>query len=125
MAPADVMERVGRFKSTPGPHGRISVTELARGKEWRNDLPKIGVMEVTDRGETAGWLVSKEDMEAVAYAIISLEQEVEELSVAAMFEARAGDNQTDWKSGKQLRESAQTYFDSHGDEIMAIVDEHR
>lgn len=125
MAPAEVMERLNHFKKAARPSGQITVTELARGKDWRRELPKVGMMEVTDRGETAGWLVSQEDLEAFVYALVDLEKEVEDLSLAAMFEARATEGQHNWESGTQLAEDAKSYLDADGDKIMAIIDGYR
>lgn len=125
MAPAEVMEKLDRFKKASQPSGHITVTELARGKDWRRKLPEVGMMEVTDRGETAGWLVSQEDLEAFVYAVISLEQEVEELSLAAIFGERLSAGPSEWKSGTQLAQDAQRYLETEGDSIMAVIDEYR
>lgn len=125
MAPTEVMERLNRLKSASNPSGHITVTELARGKEWRQMLKKAGMMEVTDRGETAAWLVSQKDLEAIVYAVISLEQEVEDLSVAAMFESRAEGDSSEWKTGQQLTEDALVCLENEGQDLMAVVDERR
>lgn len=124
MAPAEVMMRLDRFKKAPKPSGHITVTELARSKDWRRKLPEVGLMEVTDRGETAGWLVSQDDLEAFIHAVISLEEDLEERSLAALFGARPPER-IDWKSGEELAAGALEYLDTYGDEMMAIVDEHR
>lgn len=124
MAPAEMMERLDRFKKALQPSGHITVTELARSKDWRQELPKVGMMEVIDRGKTAGWLVSQEDLEAFVYAIASLEQELEERSIAAIFEARPPEARN-WLSGKELEQEALKYLDEHGDELTAIIDEYR
>lgn len=124
MAPVEMMERLDRFKRASKPSGHITVTELARGKEWRRELPEVGMMEVTDRGETAGWLVSQEDLEAFVYAIVSLEEELEERSIAAIFEARPPETRN-WMTGEELKREALEYLDEHYDELTAIIDEHR
>lgn len=124
MAPAEVMMRLDRFKKASKPSGHITVTELARGRDWRKELPEVGLMQVTDRGETAGWLISQEDLDAIVYAVISLEEDLEERSIAALFAARPPEKM-EWKSGKELAEGAMRYFEEHGDEIRAIVDEYR
>lgn len=121
MAPAEVIERLDGLKKASKPVGHITVTDLARSKEWRTELPKVGVMEITDRGQTAGWLVSEEDIEAIVYAVIDLQEELEKASMEAMFQTRPHDDLESWKSGKELESEALAYFDEHGEEIMAVV----
>lgn len=124
MAPAEVMMRLDRFKKASKPSGHITVTELARSKDWRKELPEVGLMHVTDRGETAGWLISQEDLDAIVYAVVSLEEELEEHSIAALFAARPPEKM-EWKSGEELVKGALEHLDKYGDEMMAIIDEYR
>ena len=95
----DICERVA---SQP----RVSVTDFARGRRWREELPQCDVMEVVDRTETAGYLVSPK---ALVDALSELEAQVEQLSVAAMLDAR-GDCDT-WLQGDELANSALESFD--------------
>lgn len=125
MAPTEVLERIDSLKKASRPIGHITVTDLARSKEWRKELPKVGVMEITDRGETAGWLVSEKDIEAIVYAVIELERELEEASLTAMFHARPHDDLADWKSGSELKTEALQYLEEHGEGIKETLDEHR
>lgn len=125
MAPAEVIDRLDGLKRAPKPAGHITVTDLARSKEWRTKLPQVGMMEITDRGQTAGWLVSEQDIEAIVYAIIDLQEELEKASMEAMFQTRSPEGAGAWKSGKELESEALVYFDEHGDEVMAILHEHK
>ena len=88
---------------------RVSVTDFARGRRWREELPQCDVMEVVDRTETAGYLVSPKAMRALVDALSELEAQVEQLSVAAMLDAR-GDCDT-WLQGDELANSALESFD--------------
>lgn len=125
MTPTEVLERIDSLKKATRPVGHITVTDLARSKDWRKELPKVGVMEITDRGETAGWLVSEKDIEAIVYAVIELEKELEEASLAAMFQGRPHGDLAHWKSGDELKSEALQYLDDHGEGIREILDEHR
>ena len=125
MAPAEVLERIDSLKRASNPIGHITVTDLARSKEWRKELPKVGVMEITDRGETAGWLVSEKDIEAIVYAVIELEKELEDASLSAMFQERPHADLSSWKSGDQLKAGALEYLSERGGEIEEILDEYR
>lgn len=98
---------------------RISVTDLARGKDWRAELPEVGVMEVTDRGETAAWLLSDADMKALAEGYALLEEELEQAQVSAIFSAREGYH--DLRSGSDLKDAARTAFDVRRDELMRLA----
>ena len=79
---------------------RISVTELARGTEWRRRLADCGVLEVVDRGATAGWLLSSDGMQALLDTISYFEAEAERTQVAYIVESRA--RYEDWRSGADL-----------------------
>lgn len=121
MAPAEILERLDDLKRASKPGGHISVTELARSSKWRTELPEVGVMEITDRGQTAGWLVSEKDIEAIVYAVIDLQKELEQASLEAMFQTRYRDDPGSWRAGKPLEVEAMSYLDEHYEEIAAVM----
>ena len=88
---------------------RIGVTELSRSADnWRRRLASSGVLEVTDRSGTAAYLVSEDSMRSIAEAFAEQEQELEQLSIAAMFDTRGDDG--DWLSGDALSDAASEAF---------------
>lgn len=99
---------------------RVNVTELARGKAWREQLPECGVMEIVDRGTSAGWLVSDSGMDAMIDTIEYLEERLEQASVAAIVNARRAYD--DWMEGDDLAKAALAVLDERGDEIKAALD---
>lgn len=120
MAPLDVLSRADRVSGMVASRPKISVTDLARNKSWREQLPESGVIEITDRGETAGWLLSDQDLTALVEGYAYLEQLVEQQQVAALFEARP-DSQA--VAGDELVHSALDAFDARKDRLAAIIDE--
>lgn len=119
MSPNEMLERAGSVRDSVLGRPRISATELARSKDWRERLPKEGVIEVTDRGGTAGWLVSDEDMRSLVEGYAYLEQEVERAQVAAMLGARRGSKPL---SGEALGAAVLEAHRARKDELRGIVD---
>ena len=119
MASTDVLERIGAMREASRGRARISVTDLARGNEWRTELPEVGVMEVTDRGETAAWLLSDEDMRSLMEGYSLLEEELEQAQIAAIFAAR--EEYRDLRSGDDLRDTALAVLDARSDEFMELA----
>ena len=80
---------------------RIGVTDLARSTAWRKMLAECKVLEVVDRGSTAGWLLSEEGMASLLDTISYFEEEAERTQVAYIVEKREG--YRDWASGDALK----------------------
>ena len=119
MAPYEVLERVGNVRDRVTGRPRISVTELSRSKDWRDRLPEVGVIEITDRGDTAGWLLSAQDMEAIIEGYSYLEEEVERVQIAAIFGAREDSRPL---SGDALKDAVRESFEARRGELRGVVD---
>ena len=119
MAPYEVLERAGAVRDRVAGRPRISVTELSRSKEWRDELPSAGVIEVTDRGGTAGWLVSADGMEAIVEGYTYLEEELERAQIAAIFKLREGASPL---SGDELKSAVRERWETRKDELRSTVD---
>ena len=119
MSPNEVLDRAGSVRDTVLGRSRISATDLARSKEWRERLPREGVIEVTDRGGTAGWLVSDEDMRSLVEGYAYLEQEVERSQVAAMLDARRDSKPL---SGDSLAAAVAAAHQIRKGELRGIID---
>ena len=83
---------------------RYGVTEIARSKEWRANLPQEGCIEIVDHADTVGYILSPEYAAELAETTRRLEEQVERASVEAMFAAR--ETYTDLKSGHELADAA-------------------
>lgn len=118
MAPYEVLDRAGSVRDRVSSRPRISVTELSRSKDWRDKLPEVGVIEITDRGDTAGWLLSTQDMEAIIEGSY-LEEEVERPQIAAIFGAREGSYPL---SGRALKDVVRDSFKVRRVELRNAVD---
>ena len=119
MSPYEVLERAGAVCGRVSGMPRISVTDLSRSKEWRNELPGVGVIEITDRGDTAGWLVSADDMEAIVKGYIFLEEELERAQIAAIFSLR---EESAPLSGDELKSAVQERWEVRKNDLRSIVD---
>ncbi|MCI8367809.1 MAG: hypothetical protein HFJ66_09500 [Eggerthellaceae bacterium] len=118
MAPFDTIDRASAIGRRVSGDVRISVTELSRGNEWRSQLPVAGVIEITDRGDTAGWLLSDEDMRSLVASIALLEEELEQAQIAAMFKAREGAQP---QTGEALKDAALKTFEARKARLGEIV----
>ena len=119
MSPYEVLERAGSVRDRVSGRPRISVTELSRSKDWRDRLPKVGAIEITDRGDTAGWLLSAQDMEAIIEGYSYLEEEVERAQIAAIFGARRGSRPL---SGEALKDAVGNSFEVRRGELRGVLD---
>ena len=117
---AAATERLSSVRSRIHDDNRISLTEFARGKDWRTKLATNGFMELQEHGERIAWIISEEGMSEVVDYIEELEGRVERASIYAMLRAREGRN--DWKSGPELADAAKAYLLENYDELMGAVD---
>lgn len=118
MSPA-LMEKMQEVRSQVQPSARMSLTDFARGKKWREELPERGVIEIMDRVDTAGWLVSVEYMSSLVATIDQLAYELEEAQIDEMIAARS--NYNDWCSGEELALRSIEDLHARKDDIMAII----
>ena len=115
MANAATVERLTGVRSRIHDEGRVSLSEFARGKEWRAKLAKCEFMELLEHGERTAWVVSEEGMRGMVDYISELEEQVERASIRAMFESREG--REDWRTGAELADAAKSYFLAHEAEL--------
>ena len=120
MAPEATIDRANAVRDSVRATRRVNVTELARGKAWRDELPECDVMEIVDRGANAGWLVSDAGMGAMLDTIDYLEERLEQATMAAIANARRGYD--DWMEGDDLARAALAALDERGDGMRAVLD---
>lgn len=99
-----VLERVDNLRAQVNGVARISLTDLARGKAWRDELPERGIIEITDRSDTAGWLLSDECVNDLLSLVEDLVAEREERQINDMLAARS--DYDDWCGGDELAAKA-------------------
>ena len=115
MANAATVERLTGVRSRIHDESRVSLSEFARGKEWRAKLAKCEFMELLEHGERTAWVVSEEGMRGMVDYISELEEQVERASIRAMFESREG--REEWRTGAELADAAKSYFLAHEAEL--------
>ena len=124
--PAHVLERAEKVKSFDIPE-RLTVTQLAREKEWRTYLKEKAILEIIERSETIGVLVAKDAFESIQLYIQELEKEVEEaayekemLSIKALVDTRTDD---EYLEGEELKSAALKIFSQQSKELQNLLDE--
>lgn len=120
MPPATMEEKASRFCGMAGAGQRIGMSELARGKSWRSDLAAAGCVEVTDRSDTVGLLMTPDYAKDLSEYIRQLESELEQAHIEMLFELRK--NYSKPTSGKQLADAALAEFDAREDRIREFLD---
>ena len=116
MSNVATLERLSGVRSRIFDDNRVSLSEFARGKAWRQKLAENEFMELQEHGDRVAWIISEEGMRGVFEYITELEEQVELASVRAMFEAREGSE--DWKSGAELERDALAYYRAHEGKLM-------
>ena len=105
MSSVATLERVADMRNAVNRKPRISMTDMARDTSWKKTLPEQGIIEITERGETAAWLVSDESMEALMEEFAELEAAVEYYEVQHIIAQREAD-----------------YRPLSGDELLQAID---
>ncbi|NMM98488.1 hypothetical protein [Bifidobacterium olomucense] len=116
----DIKERAEALREVATPGSRIGLTELSRSNAWRKTLAERGLLEIVDRTDTAGYLVSVESLNEMLDAINALESEVERFTMQQMFIARGDKEQ--WKTGADLSQSAQDSLSKRKEKVRAFLD---
>lgn len=115
-----VLERISQIEKQAQPGSRISLTDLARSRKWREELIEYGIIEVVDHGETAAWLLSDADMSLLLGTIDSLLEEMESLQVSAIIDARS--QRADWQSGNTLAKKAKASLKKRQSAMKKVLD---
>ena len=119
MSPAAIEEKVSAFQSAVNPTNRIGVSEFARSREWREQLPEVGCLEVVDRNGVVGYLLAPDYAQALSARISELEEREEQASIAAMFRTR--ERCSNLETGEELRKSVRSRAAERAEELAAIV----
>lgn len=112
-------ERAEAMREAANPDSKVTLTDLGRSNAWRRKLADNGVLQLMDRSDTAGFIVSVEAMNDLLDSLDAYEDELETLSVRDMFLARSG--RTELKSGADLTETALASFDRRADALMDVA----
>jgi len=98
------LDRVHTIRNSVQPYHRLGLTDLARTRQWRDDLLAYDIIEIIDRSDTTGYLISVKGLQALLDAITSLEEELEQIQIDALFAGR--EYLENWESGNALAHKA-------------------
>ena len=116
----DIMERAQAVREAAASDSRVGLTELARSSAWRKSLEERGLLEIVDRTDTTGYLVSVEAMNELLDSINELESQLERFTVQQLFIAR-GDKER-WQSGDELAQGAKSSLRKRSAKVRAFLD---
>ena len=94
------LDRIHAIRNSVQSHQRLGLTDLSRSRQWRDDLLTYDIMEIIDRTDTTGYLVSVNGMQALLDAITRLEEELEQIQIDALFASR--EQLENWEHGNEL-----------------------
>ena len=100
---------------------KVTLTDLSRSNAWRKQLSKKGILQLMDRSDTAGFIISVDSMKDLLDSLNSYESEIETMEVQGMLEARK--DHTDYKTGSELVDAVDAVFDSRYDAVMKALGE--
>lgn len=90
-------------------------------KKWQSVFEKNGAIEVLDRNETYGVMLTPEVFKKIRAYINALEEQLEQTQLNLLF-ARRGEN-TKWLSGDELQQKTFENFDNRVDTIRVLLDD--
>lgn len=101
---------------------RVGVTQLGRSTQWREDLDRLIAMEVVDRNQTAAVIMKPEAFTALMTYIDSMDKELEQAQVEALFGHRK--HTTEYLDGgsEELATKAIASFRKRKDQFREILD---
>ena len=115
-----VLEKAELIRNNAIERPRIGVTEFARSKKWRSELERCGALEIIDRNETTGYVLSPDGMKSLLDAIDTLEEEIERMQIDAIFAARPSAETV--LSGDELEQEAVDRLRSRKNAIRQALD---
>ncbi len=98
---------------------RVPVTEIARGKDWRRMLPEQGCLEIVDRNDTVGFVLSPDYAKYIGERIDQLQEDLEQAELEDLFRVR--DSYGEAVSGEELRLAARALFDENSTAIEGYL----
>lgn len=118
----DMLQTVKKIRGGFQVDGYINVTQLSRSTAWKKRLQEMDAMQVLDRNQTAGVLMTKDAYVAVMDYIDALEKELDDAQVSALLAARQ--NMDDWTEGDDLAGKAEDSLVKRSDYLQGIFDDH-
>lgn len=119
MATSATMEKIASVHSRVHNDSRVSLSDFARGKEWRAKLASDDFMELQEHGQRLAWVISEDGMREMVDYISELELHLELASIRELAHARAGHE--NWKTGDELKGAALHYFQEHEHELLGAT----
>ncbi len=90
-------------------------------KKWQSIFEKNGAIEVLDRNEPYGVMITPEVFKKIRAYIRALEEQIEQTQLDLLF-ARRGENMN-WLSGEELQQKAHESFNNRADAIRGLLDD--
>ena len=98
---------------------RVGVTQLGRSTQWRSDLERLSVLEILDRNQTAGILLSPTMYNSLLEYLDHVDKALEQAQVEQLFEHR---KEMHWSSGEDLATKAKGNLKARQEHIRGLLD---
>ncbi len=115
----EVLENVEKIRRGFDAESRVGVTQLGRSTQWRNALEKVSVLEILDRNQTAGILLSPSLYKDLIEYLDDIDKILEQVKVEQLFDHR---KEMKWTSGEDLAEKAKESLQKRQEHIRGLLD---
>lgn len=120
MTPLTAEDTFSKVRGVISGGARLGVSDFARSREWRGQLAEQGIVEVVDRTDTVGYVLSPEYVQALTEFVDQLEEELEQAHIRMMLDQRR--DYSDPSSGEQLSVAAKAHLKEKSAKIREFLD---
>jgi hypothetical protein len=115
----EMLENVEKIRRGFEVGSRVGVSQLGRSTQWRSDLERLSALEVLDRNQTAGILLSPSVYKSLLEYLDNMDKALEQAQVEQLFDYR---KEMHWTSGEDLATKAKTSLKARQEHIRGLLD---
>ncbi|WP_019415070.1 hypothetical protein [Paenisporosarcina sp. TG20] len=99
---------------------QVGVTSLGRSTKWREDLERLGAMQIVDRNQTTAILLKPESFQGLMTYLDQVDEKLEQAQIEVLFNYRK--DTTDFLSGNELATKAKESFRARKEQLRGFLD---
>lgn len=115
----EMLENVEKIRRGFEVGSRVGVSQLGRSTQWRSDLERLSALEILDRNQTAGILLSPSVYKSLLEYLDNIDTVLEQAQVEQLFEQR---KEIHWTSGEDLATKAKASLKEREKHIRGVLD---
>lgn len=115
----EMLESIEKIRRGFKENSRLGLSQLGRSTQWRSDLEEQSVLEILDRNQTAGVILSPAAYKDLLAYLDHVEKVLEQARVEQLFEQR---QEISWASGEELASKAKAQLKERQKHIRGLLD---